>query len=59
MPLLERIKVADNKRDVPYRSLIKIWLAEKIREHRRHRPIDVPSGTTSFDAATRHLHLIG
>jgi predicted DNA binding CopG/RHH family protein len=27
--LLERIKVAANKRDVPYQSLIKIWLAEK------------------------------
>jgi predicted DNA binding CopG/RHH family protein len=27
--LLERIRVAANKRDVPYQSLIKIWLAEK------------------------------
>ena len=27
--LLERIKIAANKRDVPYQSLIKIWLAEK------------------------------
>jgi len=27
--LLERIKVAANKRDVPYQSLIKIWLTEK------------------------------
>ena len=27
--LLERIKVAANKRDVPYQSLIEIWLAEK------------------------------
>ncbi len=27
--LLERIKVAANKRDVPYQSLIKIWLSEK------------------------------
>jgi predicted DNA binding CopG/RHH family protein len=32
MPLLERIKVAANKRDVPYQSLIKVWLAEKVRE---------------------------
>lgn len=29
-PLLERIKIAANKRDVPYQSLIKTWLAEKI-----------------------------
>ncbi|HEY5794582.1 MAG TPA: BrnA antitoxin family protein [Bosea sp. (in: a-proteobacteria)] len=28
--LLERIKIAANKRDVPYQSLIKIWLSEKI-----------------------------
>jgi predicted DNA binding CopG/RHH family protein len=28
--LLERIKVAANKRDVPYQSLIKTWLAEKV-----------------------------
>jgi predicted DNA binding CopG/RHH family protein len=27
--LLERIKIAANKRDVPYQSLIKAWLAEK------------------------------
>ena len=30
--LLEEIKVEAHKRDVPYQSLIKIWLAEKIRE---------------------------
>ena len=28
--LLEAIKVAANKRDVPYQSLIKTWLAEKV-----------------------------
>ena len=28
--LLERIKVAANQRDVPYQSLIKIWLEEKL-----------------------------
>jgi predicted DNA binding CopG/RHH family protein len=27
--LLDRIKIAANKRDVPYQSLIKVWLAEK------------------------------
>ena len=27
--LLERIKIAANKRDVPYQSLIKTWLAKK------------------------------
>jgi len=26
---LERIKIAANKRDVPYQSPIKTWLAEK------------------------------
>jgi predicted DNA binding CopG/RHH family protein len=28
--LLDRIKIAANKRDVPYQSLIKTWLAEKV-----------------------------
>lgn len=28
--LLERIKIAAGKRDVPYQSLIKIWLSEKL-----------------------------
>jgi predicted DNA binding CopG/RHH family protein len=27
--LLERIKVEANRRDVPYQSLIKVWLKEK------------------------------
>jgi len=30
--LLEAIKIAANKRDVPYQSLIKIWLAEKVEK---------------------------
>jgi predicted DNA binding CopG/RHH family protein len=30
LPLLERIKVAANKRDVPYQSPIKAWLEEKV-----------------------------
>ncbi len=28
--LLEQIKIEANKRDVPYQSLIKIWLKEKV-----------------------------
>ncbi len=28
--MLDQIKVAANKRDVPYQSLIKMWLAEKV-----------------------------
>jgi predicted DNA binding CopG/RHH family protein len=28
--LLEQFKIAANKRDVPYQSLIKMWLAEKM-----------------------------
>tara|TARA_R100001377_G_scaffold73929_1_gene50102 strand:+ start:315 stop:590 length:276 start_codon:yes stop_codon:yes gene_type:complete len=33
--LLDRIKVEANKRDMPYQSLIKVWLAQDIDEHRR------------------------
>ena len=32
--LLESIKIEANKRDVPYQSLIKAWLAEDVRQHR-------------------------
>jgi predicted DNA binding CopG/RHH family protein len=32
LSLLEQLKVAANKRDVPYQSLMKMWLAEKLRE---------------------------
>ena len=28
--LLDRIKIAAHKRDIPYQSLIKMWLAEKV-----------------------------
>ncbi|MFT0878844.1 BrnA antitoxin family protein [Rhodopseudomonas sp. G2_2311] len=28
--MLEEIKIAANKRDVPYQSLIKMWLSEKV-----------------------------
>ena len=31
--LLDEIKVAANARDVPYQSLIKVWLQEKLLRH--------------------------
>lgn len=31
--LLEAIKTAANARDVPYQSLIKVWLQEKVEHH--------------------------
>ena len=33
--LLERIKIEANKRDMPYQSLIKSWLAEDVERHRK------------------------
>ena len=33
--LLDRIKIEANKRDIPYQSLIKAWLAEDVNEKRR------------------------
>lgn len=33
LSLLEKIKIEANKRDVPYQSLIKVWLAEKAKAH--------------------------
>jgi predicted DNA binding CopG/RHH family protein len=32
VPLLEQIKIVANKRDVPYQSLIKMWLAERLEK---------------------------
>jgi predicted DNA binding CopG/RHH family protein len=32
--LLDRIKVEANKRDMPYQSLIKAWLAQNVDEQR-------------------------
>lgn len=34
--LLENLKVLANKRDVPYQSLLKIFLAERIEQELRH-----------------------
>ncbi len=31
--LLDSTKIAANARDVPYQSLIKVWLQEKLRSH--------------------------
>ena len=31
--LLDSIKAAANSRDVPYQSLIKVWLREKLHKH--------------------------
>jgi predicted DNA binding CopG/RHH family protein len=30
--MLERLKIAANKRDIPYQSMIKVWLDEKLRQ---------------------------
>jgi len=31
LPLLQQIKIAANQREVPYQSLIKVWLSEKFK----------------------------
>lgn len=33
--LLDSIKVEANKRDMPYQSLIKVWLAKEVHESRQ------------------------
>jgi predicted DNA binding CopG/RHH family protein len=35
--LLDRIKIEANRRDMPYQSLIKAWLAEDVEGSRRAR----------------------
>jgi predicted DNA binding CopG/RHH family protein len=34
--MIEELKVLANKRDVPYQSLLKIFLSERIEAERRH-----------------------
>jgi len=34
-PMIERLKVLANKRDVPYQSLLKMYVAERIEEELR------------------------
>jgi predicted DNA binding CopG/RHH family protein len=36
--LLEELKLLANKRDVPYQSLLKIFLAERVEQELRARP---------------------
>jgi hypothetical protein len=40
--LLERIRLAANKWDVPCQSLVKVWLAEKLEEEEGQEPARVP-----------------
>ena len=34
--LLDSIKIEANKRDIPYQSLIKAWLADDVKQSRGH-----------------------
>ena len=36
--MIEDLKVLANQRDVPYQSLLKVFLAERLAEERRPRP---------------------
>ena len=35
LSLLEAIRIEANKRDVPYQSLIKVWLSEQLKQQSR------------------------
>jgi predicted DNA binding CopG/RHH family protein len=35
--LLENLKMLANKRDIPYQSLLKVFLAERVEQELRHR----------------------
>jgi len=37
--VLVGLKMLANKRDVPYQSLLKVFLAEKVEQELRHRPV--------------------
>jgi len=35
LSLLESIRIEANKQDVPYQSLIKVWLSERLKQQKR------------------------
>jgi predicted DNA binding CopG/RHH family protein len=37
--LLEELKQLANKKDVPYQSLLKVFLSERIEQELKHRPL--------------------
>lgn len=37
LSMLEDLKVEANKRDVPYQSLLKVWISEKLEEQKKQR----------------------
>ena len=47
-PMLEELKLLANKRDIPYQSLLKVFLAERIEEELRQ-----PNGATRSNSAPR------
>jgi len=49
--LLQQIKVAANRRDIPYQSLMKVWLFEKAREESRLTGRERGSGKPSSATA--------
>src|SRR6185436_4835475 len=51
--LLERIKLEANKRDVPYQSLIKVWLAERVFGLKGM--IDKPDKPVTIEAMNRAI----
>lgn len=37
--MVDELKLLANKKDVPYQSLLKIFLSERIEQELRHRPV--------------------
>lgn len=52
LSLLEKIKVEANRRDVPYQSLIKVWLGEKAEPTQAEKPIRRPRSNGSRSRST-------
>lgn len=52
LSLLEKIKVEANRRDVPYQSLIKVWLGEKAEPTQTATPSQRPRANRSRSRST-------
>ena len=49
--MIEEIKVLANRRDVPYQSLLKVFLAERLAQERRARQTTAPASSRTSPSA--------
>lgn len=56
--MIEDLKILANKRDVPYQSLLKVFLAERLEAERGHNRAGKAERGNSSDSGTIRSHLL-